>query len=129
MIRSLLPRVRDDLGDIGTNPRGSGFAVAPPTAMATAIADPPTRRLFAAGLWPGWADRNRRGRVAQADPLLSAARTAGGSLGSLCARSRLTLPGAWALGAGSDASGIGWRATGHLSGRRHGTDAGHAWNL
>src|SRR5262245_30631884 len=107
MMHRLLTPDPNDLGDIKATPRGWGFAAALSPDDIAAVADPATRGLFA-GLWPGRTGRNRRGRVAKADAVLSAAGAARGSLGPLCARGRRALPGARALGALGHASGIGW---------------------
>src|SRR6516164_7822263 len=97
----------NDLGDLKTNSRGSGSAAAAPANDVVAAAGSRSRRLRPAGLWPRRADRNRCGGVAETDALLSAARTAGGSLGPLYPRGCRAIPCARALGAGGDASGIG----------------------
>ena len=96
MIRILLPPDTNDLGDLGTTPRGLGFAAALSSDDVTADAHPAPRRLFT-GLWPGRTDRNRCGRVAQADALLSAAGTAGNPWGPDVreAAARFQVPGHW----------------------------------
>src|SRR6516162_2615067 len=126
MIRRLLTPALDGLGDLETRSRGSGFAAARSLDDVAAAAGPGSCRLRPARLWPGRADRNRCGGVADADPLLSAAGAARRSLGPICPRGVCPLRRSRTMGAGGDASGIRRGAAGHLFGRSDGADAGHA---
>src|SRR3984893_7644272 len=90
---------------------------APPADDVAAVADPPSRRLRAAGrIWPGRTGRNRGGWMAEADALLSAAGPAGGSVGPLHTRGRRAISRARAVGARGYAAGIGRGGAGHLAG-------------
>src|SRR6516165_9888823 len=90
-IRRLLTPAFDGLGDLETKSRGSEFARTPPASGVAAVAGSSSRRLRPAGLRSRRADRNRCRGVAETDALLSAAGSAGGSLGPLCSRGRRAL--------------------------------------